>query len=139
MSKGNITSGYYALSGLSSPSSISSSNASSAIASAVNSGVSSSGGRGTPPPLSLRTLAGTSAISGSNNITTITSTGQHVTTYDTQDEESNNSSALLLDDGDEYSLEELQIDCPLCLENMDSSDCRFRPCPCGYQVLIELI
>lgn len=24
--------------------------------------------------------------------------------------------------------------CPLCLEDMDASDCRFKPCPCGYQV-----
>lgn len=25
-------------------------------------------------------------------------------------------------------------DCPLCLEEMDESDVRFIPCPCGYQV-----
>ena len=26
------------------------------------------------------------------------------------------------------------ISCPLCLEEMDNSDCRFKPCPCGYQI-----
>lgn len=24
--------------------------------------------------------------------------------------------------------------CPLCMEEMDASDSRFRPCPCGYQI-----
>ncbi|GJN91330.1 hypothetical protein Rhopal_004351-T1 [Rhodotorula paludigena] len=26
------------------------------------------------------------------------------------------------------------MDCPLCLEEMDLSDLNFRPCPCGYQI-----
>lgn len=26
------------------------------------------------------------------------------------------------------------MDCPLCLEEMDISDLNFKPCPCGYQV-----
>lgn len=26
------------------------------------------------------------------------------------------------------------MDCPLCLEEMDLSDLNFKPCPCGYQV-----
>ncbi|KAH8929191.1 hypothetical protein BT69DRAFT_281840 [Atractiella rhizophila] len=26
------------------------------------------------------------------------------------------------------------MDCPLCLEEMDLSDLTFRPCPCGYQI-----
>lgn len=30
--------------------------------------------------------------------------------------------------------EEEEVDCPLCLEEMDGSDCRFKPCPCGYQI-----
>lgn len=30
------------------------------------------------------------------------------------------------DDGEET--------CPLCVEDMDPQDRKFRPCPCGYQV-----
>lgn len=26
------------------------------------------------------------------------------------------------------------MDCPLCLEEMDISDLNFKPCACGYQV-----
>ena len=26
------------------------------------------------------------------------------------------------------------MDCPLCLEEIDLSDANFKPCPCGYQV-----
>lgn len=26
------------------------------------------------------------------------------------------------------------LDCPLCLEEIDLSDANFKPCPCGYQV-----
>lgn len=35
------------------------------------------------------------------------------------------SSSLLLQD---------DMDCPLCLEELDLSDLNFKPCPCGYQV-----
>lgn len=33
---------------------------------------------------------------------------------------------------DDY--DEDDTDCPLCLEEMDSSDLCFKPCPCGYQI-----
>lgn len=26
------------------------------------------------------------------------------------------------------------LDCPLCMEELDIADRNFRPCPCGYQV-----
>ncbi|KAG2194133.1 hypothetical protein INT47_004203 [Mucor saturninus] len=26
------------------------------------------------------------------------------------------------------------LDCPLCMEELDIADCSFRPCPCGYQI-----
>lgn len=26
------------------------------------------------------------------------------------------------------------MECPLCLEEIDLSDANFKPCPCGYQV-----
>lgn len=29
------------------------------------------------------------------------------------------------------------MDCPLCLEEMDISDLNFKPCPCGYQVSLD--
>lgn len=32
-----------------------------------------------------------------------------------------------------WSLQE-DLDCPLCLEEIDLSDANFKPCPCGYQV-----
>ena len=38
------------------------------------------------------------------------------------------------DDGGSDSGESEAEDCPLCLEEMDESDVRFIPCPCGYQV-----
>lgn len=38
------------------------------------------------------------------------------------------SSSLSLSDAD------VDPTCPLCLEEMDASDCRFKPCPCGYQI-----
>lgn len=34
---------------------------------------------------------------------------------------------------DDYLNEEEEV-CPLCVEEMDSSDKRFKPCPCGYQI-----
>lgn len=37
------------------------------------------------------------------------------------------------DDNSEGEGSEVE-DCPLCLEEMDESDQRFIPCPCGYQV-----
>lgn len=33
-----------------------------------------------------------------------------------------------------FGHEEEEVNCPLCLEEMDGSDCRFKPCPCGYQI-----
>ncbi|GMM37190.1 hypothetical protein DASC09_045150 [Saccharomycopsis crataegensis] len=36
-------------------------------------------------------------------------------------------------DSDDYLSDEEDI-CPLCAEEMDSSDKRFKPCPCGYQI-----
>ncbi|KAI7868749.1 RING/Ubox like zinc-binding domain-containing protein [Spinellus fusiger] len=30
--------------------------------------------------------------------------------------------------------EEEDLDCPLCMEEFDIADCKFRPCPCGYQI-----
>lgn len=38
--------------------------------------------------------------------------------------------------GGGFSDSEEEQDCPLCLEEMDESDCHFFPCPCGYQVKI---
>lgn len=35
--------------------------------------------------------------------------------------------------GSEDSGEE-ECNCPLCIQTMDASDCRFKPCPCGYQI-----
>lgn len=29
------------------------------------------------------------------------------------------------------------MDCPLCLEELDISDLNFKPCPCGYQVRLQ--
>ncbi|PWN52517.1 hypothetical protein IE53DRAFT_373515 [Violaceomyces palustris] len=33
-----------------------------------------------------------------------------------------------------WSDEEEDMDCPLCLEEIDLSDANFKPCPCGYQI-----
>ncbi|KAE8268511.1 hypothetical protein A4X09_0g3827, partial [Tilletia walkeri] len=33
-----------------------------------------------------------------------------------------------------WSEEEEDMDCPLCLEEIDLSDANFKPCPCGYQI-----
>ena len=33
-----------------------------------------------------------------------------------------------------HSFLQEDVDCPLCLEEMDLSDINFKPCPCGYQV-----
>ncbi|UZJ55248.1 hypothetical protein CBS101457_004568 [Exobasidium rhododendri] len=33
-----------------------------------------------------------------------------------------------------WSDEEEDLDCPLCLEEIDLSDANFKPCPCGYQI-----
>ncbi|CEH17947.1 transcriptional repressor [Ceraceosorus bombacis] len=33
-----------------------------------------------------------------------------------------------------WSEDEEDMDCPLCLEEIDMSDANFRPCPCGYQI-----
>lgn len=49
---------------------------------------------------------------------------QHLHPHEWSSDEDNNS-------GGEGSDVE---DCPLCLEEMDESDQRFIPCPCGYQV-----
>lgn len=32
------------------------------------------------------------------------------------------------------SSDEEDLDCPLCMEELDIADRNFRPCPCGYQV-----
>ena len=31
------------------------------------------------------------------------------------------------------------LECPLCLEEMDVSDLNFKPCPCGYQVSLDSV
>lgn len=33
-----------------------------------------------------------------------------------------------------WSDDEEDMECPLCLEEIDLSDANFKPCPCGYQV-----
>ncbi len=38
---------------------------------------------------------------------------------------------------EEFSGGEEEMDCPLCLEEMDESDGQFFPCPCGYQVTMK--
>jgi CCR4-NOT transcription complex subunit 4 len=32
------------------------------------------------------------------------------------------------------SSEDEDLDCPLCMEEIDATDKYFKPCPCGYQV-----
>lgn len=36
-------------------------------------------------------------------------------------------------DADDALLLQEEMDCPLCMEEMDISDLNFKPCPCGYQ------
>jgi hypothetical protein len=33
-----------------------------------------------------------------------------------------------------YSSDEEELECPLCMEELDIADRNFRPCPCGYKV-----
>jgi hypothetical protein len=33
-----------------------------------------------------------------------------------------------------YSSDEEDLECPLCMEELDIADRNFRPCPCGYKV-----
>lgn len=30
-------------------------------------------------------------------------------------------------------------DCPLCMEELDIADRNFRPCPCGYKVIVLFV
>lgn len=36
-----------------------------------------------------------------------------------------------------WSDDEEDMECPLCLEEIDLSDANFKPCPCGYQVSFD--
>jgi hypothetical protein len=37
-----------------------------------------------------------------------------------------------------YFSEDEDIDCPLCMEELDIADRSFKPCPCGYQVMSHI-
>lgn len=37
-----------------------------------------------------------------------------------------------------WSDDEEDLECPLCLEEIDLSDANFKPCPCGYQVSVQM-
>lgn len=55
-----------------------------------------------------------------------------------QKDEWSDSEGSVGDDSLSEDLEE-EVDCPLCLEDMDESDQHFFPCPCQYQVLAQYI
>lgn len=74
--------------------------------------------RGTPPP----SVGGYSTVVGGSGNTTVGGASSILMQYDPA-----------MGDADSESEGE-PIACPLCLEDMDASDCRFKPCPCGYQV-----
>lgn len=43
------------------------------------------------------------------------------------------------DDVFAYTSFQEDLDCPLCLEEIDISDANFKPCPCGYQVCLRVL
>lgn len=85
--------------------------------------ISNASRRGTPPP-SVQNPFVTSS-------TSYTSNSDHHHAHQHNHYNNNNSSGM--DDSEE----EEAPTCPLCLEDMDTNDCRFKPCPCGYQVNIS--